>query len=648
MSLIEELKRRKVVRAAIVYGAVGFAVLQAAELLTGVFQLPQVVLTVIGIVLVLGLPVVLVMAWAFDLTPAGLTRSHASDAVADPQGAEGWLPLRLGAAAVGLVALGLVLGWVVRYEKPPGSDGRVLARSVAVMPFLDLSQGGDQEYLSDGISEEILNQLVKIGDLQVSARTSSFAYKGQDRDLRQVGAELGVATVLEGSVRKEGDNLRITAQLIETSTGFHLWSETYDRRLEGVLALQDEIAREVATALSARLTPDEEGRLDRGPLDNTAAYELLQRARAQDPTDATEIRASIELLRQAIALDGAFSDAHEALASAYVNWVEVHGMPLSWADSAVTAADRAIELDPDHARAHGSRGFARYLQGRLAQAVVDLDRGVELAPGDAEILTQRAVVLAWGQGDRVRGLADALKGARLDPQNPFRSNAVGAILSFLDYFEESERWLTKSLELQPGFTWAAWNLADVYRLQGRLEDARAVVRSMREAAPGSLNPLLVSLEVESSARNWRQVAEDFEQVTLLRPQQTYGLDYRLVGGEAFLALGESARAHELLASVMEDGRRLMASTDQGGYVQTAGALAMTGRPEEALRVLEQWMDAGARPLPRHFDLAFFEGLRSDPRLRALVDRATADLRSQRQQVEERGMNRVEPGPTVAP
>jgi tetratricopeptide (TPR) repeat protein len=293
--------------------------------------------------------------------------------------------------------------------------------------------------------------------------------------------------------------------------------------------------------------------------------------------------------------------------------VEVLGTPLAWSDSAVAAATRAIELSPDQAAGYASRACAFYLQGHQARALDDPNRALELAPGDARARNTRAATLHFGQGASVEALVDGLEGARLDPQWPFPDNIVGVIYGDLGDRDEAEAWLDQALAVQPDFVWAQWNLAVTHRRQGRLAEEREVIASMRRAAPRTINPLLVSLRSESQDENWPQVVRDYEQLARLEPRQTYGVDYRLRGGIAYRALGDSARA-----------------------------LALVGRSEEALGVLEQWVAAGAIPSPLDLAEGPFESLRNEPRFIALVSIGEQNRQRMRLEVESRGLLRAPP------
>jgi TolB-like protein len=255
MSLIDELRRRNVFRVAIAYVLLGWAVLQGADFLLDLAGAPEWVMRVFAIAGLVGFPFALFFAWAFELTPEGVKREKdldRSQSIAPQTGK------RLNRVIIGLLLLVIVLMAVERVFVVGETDtdsaplATAAAPSIAVLPFVNMSADPDNEYFSEGVAEEILNVLARIPELKVTARTSAFSYKGSEATVAQIARELGVNHVLEGSVRKAGSQVRVTAQLIEAGNDFHLWSETYDRELDDIFAIQDEIAQSIAEALRVR------------------------------------------------------------------------------------------------------------------------------------------------------------------------------------------------------------------------------------------------------------------------------------------------------------------------------------------------------------------------------------------------------------
>ncbi|HET6593423.1 MAG TPA: hypothetical protein VFG48_10950, partial [Xanthomonadales bacterium] len=292
MSFLEELKRRNVVRVGVVYLITAWLLAQVADLLLENFNTPDWVIQAILVVLILGFPLALIFAWAFELTPEGLKKEKDVDRSQSITPVTG-RKLDRAIIVVLVVALGYFI-WEsrVQHQDAEAPEPQVAAepapdqaaqKSIAVLPFVNMSSDAEQEYFSDGISEEILNSLAKVKELKVAGRTSSFAFKGQNQDLRQIGDTLGVNHILEGSVRKAGAQVRITAQLIKVDDGFHLWSDTYDRELTDIFAIQDEIANAILVQLKAALLDQQSIASTRA---DTRAYDfyLLANQKALDRT----------------------------------------------------------------------------------------------------------------------------------------------------------------------------------------------------------------------------------------------------------------------------------------------------------------------------------------------------------------------------
>ncbi|MGB5526177.1 MAG: adenylyl cyclase, partial [Gemmatimonadota bacterium] len=250
-----ELSRRKVVRVAMLYGVVAWVLIQLADVIFPALALPDWTIRLFVILAIMGLPLALLLSWFFDLTPDGVTRTESLDEASTPPGS--------GASP----------------QAAPVVGAAPSEKSIAVLPFVDMSESGDSEYFSDGVTEEILNALTRVRHLHVASRTSAFAFKGKDLDIRTMADELNVATILEGSVRKAGTRLRITAQLINAADGYHLWSETYDRELADVFEVQDEIARSIVEALKVQLDMRATPHLVTQATRNMDAYTLYLKGR---------------------------------------------------------------------------------------------------------------------------------------------------------------------------------------------------------------------------------------------------------------------------------------------------------------------------------------------------------------------------------
>ena len=322
MTFFAELKRRNVIRVGLAYVVLSWLLLQVGDVLFEALRLDDSALTIMLAILALGFIPVVIFAWVYELTPEGVKRESE---IEPGQSITAHTGHRLNITIVILLVASLGLfAWdrfIAPDTAPATRDEPALASdepSIAVLPFADMSVEGDQAYFGDGIAEELLNVLAQVDGLKVAARTSSFKFRGDEHDIVQIGNALNVATVLEGSVRRAGDQVRITAQLIDVNGGYHLWSSSYDRKLDNILAVQDEIAAAIVDALRLELKLHPEGSSS-GHADSGEAYDLYLRGRdlAREPSKAGLLRA-IQFYEQALAIDPDFVPAHGAIASAWI------------------------------------------------------------------------------------------------------------------------------------------------------------------------------------------------------------------------------------------------------------------------------------------------------------------------------------------
>ena len=373
-SWFEEMKRRRVFRALVGYGVFSFAVLQIIEPVMHGLDLPNWVLSATVVGLGIGFPFTLVLAWALDLRGGRIERTGPAPS--------GRLLLILVAIGVALGAPGV--GWYFWKANRVGAT-RPEPASIAVLPFADLSPAKDQDWMCDGIAEEIIDALCTVAGLRVAARSSSFQFKGKPADVRVMTAALGVSTLLEGSVRKLDDRLRVSARLV-SSEGYELWSDRFDRGVQDAFAIQEEIARAVVAALRLRVSSDEAGRLRRSGTANPQAYEMYLRGRQYLRALGNEnVELARQMFKRAIALDPSFAQPRAGLADADINllqWLLVSkdAQPAVRTE-ALDASGEALRLDPELPEAHVARANVLSLLGRNAEADESFRRATALGPG---------------------------------------------------------------------------------------------------------------------------------------------------------------------------------------------------------------------------------------------------------------------------
>ena len=485
-----ELKRRRVFRVAAVYGGAAFVVLQVADLLQEGLQLPQSFLTVSTWLALTGFPVALFLAWVYDRTPQGLVRTpeaapnELDEIVAQPPGRR-W-PIGI-AAALGTALLLVSAWWMLgRPEAPRGERGDY--SSVAVLPFENMSGNEEDEYFADGLSEELLNALARVDGLRVAGRTSSFALRDANLDLRTIGDTLGVETVLEGSVRRSGGRVRVTAQLIDAENGFHLWSQDWDRELTAgnVFEIQDEIAGAVAAAMASGEEPVANaaagGRRDLVPASvrtsDLDAYELyLAGQHHWAPRRPEGLREAVRLFEEALELDSMYAPAWVGLAGVYqaLPWYTDYPADVAAAKSK-QAGRRALELDPNNAEAMYSLAATIFQYGlEWTEAARLFERAIELDPHYSQGLAWYCwFLLDVGHGEE--SLPWCERAVELDPLRVHTLAQYGDNLMVVGRYEEGLRMLARALALRPDFSWPRLETAIGLALLGRLDEAGEQLR----------------------------------------------------------------------------------------------------------------------------------------------------------------------------
>lgn len=377
-SFFSELRRRRVIRVAVLYAVAGWVVIEVASTVMPGLNLPDWTVTLVITLVALGFPLALILAWAFDVGPGGVQRTPPLER--DTQTAEASPPESTLADVPATPAAGTEPR-PARVEAAEQRESAENRRTIAVLPFVNMSGDAENEYFSDGVSEEILNLLAKLPKLKVSSRTSSFAFKGKDFDIPEVARRLGVSTVLEGSVRRAGDRVRITSQLIETDTDSHLWSETYDRELKDVFAIQDDIAKSIVDALQVTLTPKERRAIQYVATSDAQAYDYYLRGRRYFYSmSKRNFHHAVQLYEKAIERDANYALAHAGIADAH-SFLFMYGETTPEnAEKSDAASTRAVELDADSAEAHASRGISHSINKRYDAAEREFETAIMLNP----------------------------------------------------------------------------------------------------------------------------------------------------------------------------------------------------------------------------------------------------------------------------
>ena len=477
-----ELKRRRVFRVMAVYGIVGFVLLQLVDLAVPALLLPEWTYRLVALFLLLGFPVTIVLAWALEMTPEGVRRTadaapgELTEIISAPA-SKRWPAGVL--ALVGMTAL-LVGTWYAGRQSVPESEADPVAgaappagtpsASIAVLPFVNMSADASNEYFSDGISEELLNLLAKIPELQVAARTSSFSFKGQNLEIPEIAGRLNVAHVLEGSVRKAGDEVRITAQLIRAEDGFHMWSETWDRSLDDIFAIQDEIAADVAAQLKVTLLGTAPSVTEADP----EAYAVLLQARQLALQGTVEsLEQSVPLYERALEIDPDYPAAWSGLAHAYNLQVFAGLRPLGDARLGRQAANRALALDSDHAPAHSALGWiANNFDNDPVAAARHYQRALALDPTNPGTIVNVAIMARdLGRLDDAGAMLEYA--VTRDPVNPDGHQSLATTYLWAGRLDEAMASYRAALALSPGRISTHYGIGTVLLLRGDPESALA-------------------------------------------------------------------------------------------------------------------------------------------------------------------------------
>ena len=581
MSFFAELKRRNVFRVGAAYLVVAWLLMQVTDTLVPALHLPDWIVTAVVLFLILGLPLVLVFAWAFELTPEGLKRE------AEVQPAES-ITHRTGRKLDYLIigALVLALGYFT-YDKlllDPQRDAALVEsttqafekqaaeaqKSIAVLPFANMSADPEQEYFVDGLAEELLNVLAGVPELRVAARTSSFSFKKENIDIRTIAEKLNVEHILEGSVRKSGDTLRITAQLIEADSGYHLWSQRFDRKLEDVFAIQDEIANAVVDALKISLL----GKVVKMEQINPEAYALyLQGRHFYERGSEKDYEKAVNANQAALKLEPEYARAWWALGHTYFSqaskiYREVHeGMALARA-----AAERALVLDENLAEAHALIGWISMIYDWNWQGADDaMQRGLALEPGNVDVLGGASVLAA------VLGrLDEAIKLDRrvieLDPLRWQAHTNLGLDLTAAGQLDEAVAVFRHVLELDPQAPGVRFLLGRIFLLQHRPQMALTEMKQEIDPVDRDLGTVL-----------------------------------------ALFDLGRNTEADQALAAFIQDN-------GESAACHIAGIYAWRGDADEAFVWLDTAYEQRDSFLAELLWDPLLAGLKSDPRWPAFLDK----------------------------
>jgi adenylate cyclase len=577
---ITELRRRHVDRAAIAYLAASWLIVQILETTLPLYDVDESVIRWIVLALVVGFVPALALSWAFEWSPRGLRTQATIDqeSKTEPAAPSSRTADRV---IIGVLALAVLFFAADRFLTLEPTE----TRSIAVLPFEDLTETQDQAYFADGLAEELLNLLAQNTSLRVAARTSSFRFRDADMTISEIAAQLGVEHVLEGSVRRDGDRIRVTAQLIEAASGFHLWSQTYDETFSDIFSVQDRMSAQIANALQATVLREP---MRARPTDPRAYALFLQAKYLASRGSERDLREATDLYQQALAIDSRYAPAWSELASAYIN--------------------------------RASNGFVPYDEGyeRGREAAL---RSVTIDPNHAHGYNQLAWVAFWYQADIETAVEYARKALEVAPNAPDDLGVVSVLLQALGQTDDAIALHEYSVRRSPVDATAAYNMALSYKYAGRLDDAERAFRRVIQLSPNYAGAgyhlgetLLLTGRAEEALEVWATDTDD---------------DYRTKGmALGASALGDRSRADMALQELIDGWGTQWPS-------EVAHVYAWRGELDEAFEWLERDLDvSGAGGWGEWKLQPLYANLRDDPRWQEFLERVGAsDAQLARYQLE---------------
>lgn len=461
----EEVKRRKVYRVAVAYAVGAAGAIQLASAVFPAWELPSWTLRLVIVLLLIGFPISLILAWALEVTPEGIRATPR--APTSP---------RRRRNVVALVAIGIIVSAAAGFFLLPRASARRIDKSIAVLPFDNFSDDKENAFFADGIQDDILTNLSKIGDLKVISRTSVMPYRGKEKNVREIGKALGVSAILEGSVRKSGNRVRVNVQLINAETDEHVWSEVYDRDLTDVFAIQTDLARKIADELKAKLSPTEKALISRKPTENGEAYLAFVQAHNLHVglEELPKLKQAEQLYERALQLDPNFALAAAQLSKLH-SWIfHTYDPGADRRQKSRSLAERAVQLQSDLPEAHLAMGFALYyLERDYLHALEEFAIAQKGLPNDSEVYL-----------------------------------AIGAIQRRQGKWEESNANLEKAATLSPNETWPLQNLVLNYQMQRDWVAARRVIERALTLAPDSLGLRSIKSQLEISEKGSFQYIDE--------------------------------------------------------------------------------------------------------------------------------------------
>jgi TolB-like protein/Tfp pilus assembly protein PilF len=495
-NFLAELKRRNVYKVAVAYIVAGWALSQGIAQVLPVFDVPNWAIRLIVVLVIIGLPVALVLAWVFEITPEGIKRTEIADRI--PATARRKKHAWVYIVVVGAI-VSITLFFLGRYSAISGAPRHgeaaigIPGKSIAVLPFDNLSRDPDNAYFAEGVQDEILTRLAKVADLKVISRTSTQHFKSVPENLPQIAKQLGVTNILEGSVQKAKDQVRVNVQLINALTDAHLWAEIYDRKLTDLFSVESDIAKTIADTLQAKLTGSESTAMSNKPTANPEAYELYLKGRFfWNKRTGQDLKTACDYFQQAIAIDPNYATAYAGLAESYILIPLFDaGSPQDYFPKAKAAAERAIELQETSAEAHTALGLLLcFPDVNFSQSEKEFKRAIELNPNYATAHHWYGNALLVALGRFNEAISENKRAVELDPLSLIINADLGSTFMLARQYDQAIAQLQRTLTLDNKFGYTHWNLGQALYLKG---DTAAAIAEYQKARTLDDDPQIVAL-----------------------------------------------------------------------------------------------------------------------------------------------------------
>jgi TolB-like protein/Tfp pilus assembly protein PilF len=545
---LAELKRRNVYKVAVAYIVAGWALSQGIAQVLPVFDVPNWTIRLIVVLIIIGLPVALVLAWAFEITPEGIKRTEMADRM--PAAAQRKKHTWIYIVVVGAI-VSITLFLLGRYSAISGGPRRteaatgVPAKSIAVLPFDNLSRDPDNAYFAEGVQDEILTRLAKVADLKVISRTSTQHFKSVPENLPQIAKQLNVTNILEGSVQKVKDQVRVNVQLINALTDAHLWAEIYDRKLTDLFSVESDIAKTIADTLQAKLTGSESTAMSNKPTANPEAYELYLKGRFfWNKRTGQDLKTACDYFQQAIAIDPNYATAYAGLAESYILIPLFDaGSPQDYFPKAKAAAERAIELQETSAEAHTALALLFcFSDVNFSQSEKEFKRAIELNPNYATAHHWYGNALLVALGRFNEAISENKRAVELDPLSLIINADLGSTFMLARQYDQAIAQLQRTLTLDNKFGYTHWNLGQALYLKG---DTAAAIAEYQKARTLDDDPQIVALLGRAYA-DTGQKDQALELVRELEARATQQFVRGYLIALVYIGLGDKTKAIDYL------------------------------------------------------------------------------------------------------